>query len=67
MHAILTERTFATDESGLIDFCEQYIVVDDVFYGWLFEFDLEKNTTKERYFAEIHFDTGEIVPATVVE
>ena len=60
-------RDIWTDESGLIDFCEQYIVVDDVFYGWLFEFDLEKNTTKERYFAEIHFDTGEIVPATVVK
>lgn len=60
-------RDVWTDESGLIDFGQQYTVVDGVFYGWVNEFDLEKNASKARYFAEIHLATGEIIPATVVK
>ena len=60
-------RAVWTDKSGVLDFTSYYTVVDGIYYGWLAEFDIDKNSWGELYFAEIHLDTGDIIPATVVE
>ena len=60
-------RAVWTDKSGVLDFTSYYTVVDGIYYGWLAEFDIDKNSWGESYFAEIHLDTGEIIPATVVD
>lgn len=56
-----------TDESGLLNYVECYTVVNDILYGWIFSFIPEENAYEKHYFAEIHFDTGEIIPAIVVD
>ena len=56
-------RAIYTDPTGEMDFDGYYTVIDNVFYGFLWNFDHELNTLGDRYFAEIHFDTGEIIPA----
>ena len=59
-------RKVWTEETHQIDFIENYTVVDGVLYGWLFNFNQKTNEWGERYFAEIHFDTNEIIPAASV-
>ena len=56
-----------TDESGALDFCETYTVSDGVLYGMLWEFDQKNNRWGDAFFGEIHLDTGEVIPATVIE
>jgi hypothetical protein len=40
-----------------------YTVVDHVYYGRIYEFDQKANDFTKYYFAEIHFDTGEMIVA----
>lgn len=56
-----------TDESGALDFCETFTVSDGVLYGMLWEFDQKNNRWGDAFFGEIHLDTGEVIPATVIE
>jgi hypothetical protein len=60
-------REVWTDDSNSFDFVEYYTVVDNIFYGILFKFDQNQNKFGDYYYAEIHFDTGEIIPATIIE
>ncbi|MBQ7338707.1 MAG: hypothetical protein IJW40_09690 [Clostridia bacterium] len=61
-------RPVWTDESGLIDLIGvAFTVFEDIYYGDIRIFDLETNAFGERFFAEIHFDTGEIIRAIEVE
>ena len=53
-----------TDESGLLEYIgSYYTVVDHVYYGRIYEFDQKANDFTKYYFAEIHFDTGEMIVA----
>ncbi|MBQ7338710.1 MAG: hypothetical protein IJW40_09705 [Clostridia bacterium] len=60
-------RHIWTDESGLYDFIYGFTVADGVFYGNVSHFDVESNAWSAPFFAEIRFDTGEILPALRVE
>jgi hypothetical protein len=60
-------RAVFTDTSGVLGVGNNSTVVDDIYYGWIKHFDQKKNAWGEVYFAELHFDTGEIIPATVVD
>jgi hypothetical protein len=61
-------RAVWTEKTGCLDFAtSNFTVIDNALYGWIREFDFENNMWKDHYFAEIRFDTGEIIPATVVE
>jgi len=60
-------RAVFTDTSGVLGVGNNSTVVDDIYYGWINHFDQKKNAWGEVYFAELHFDTGEIIPATVVD
>ena len=60
-------RVAWTDPSRSMSFNRGYTVIDGVYYGWITQFDFESNQFGETFFTEIHFDTGEIIPATVVE
>ncbi len=61
-------RPIWTDESGLIDLNNvAYTVFDNVYYGDIRIFDVEANAFGEHFFAEIHFETGEVIPAIEVE
>jgi hypothetical protein len=44
-----------------------YTVVDQVLYGWVSFFDEEINGLGSRQFVEMHLDTGEILPAVVID
>jgi hypothetical protein len=44
-----------------------YTVVDQVLYGWVSFFDEEINGFGSRQFVEMHLDTGEILPAVVID
>ena len=58
-----------TDETGLYDYVGLgFTVVDNVLYGYINCFDQNTNSFGDRYgFAEIHFDTGEIIMANIIE
>lgn len=61
-------RAVWTEKTGCLDFAtSNFTVIDNALYGWIRELDFENNMWKDRYFAEIRFDTGEIIPATVVQ
>lgn len=45
----------------------EYTVVDQVLYGWVSFFDEEINGFGSRQFVEMHLDTGEILPAVVID
>jgi len=57
-------RAVYTDELLAYQYCT---IVDNVLYGWICYFDQDRNAWGDIYFAELHFDTGEIIPATVVD
>ncbi|MBQ7338053.1 MAG: hypothetical protein IJW40_06320 [Clostridia bacterium] len=61
-------RAVYTDETHTLDFINHYTVLDGVLYGWIFEFDFKANKFGQPFFAEIHFDTGEIIrPTSIVD
>jgi hypothetical protein len=61
-------RAVYTDETHTLDFINHYTVVDGVLYGWIFEFDFNANKFGQSFFAEIHFDTGEVIrPTSIVD
>jgi hypothetical protein len=61
-------RAVYTDETHTLDFINHYTVVDGVLYGWIFEFDFKANKFGQSFFAEIHFDTGEVIrPTSIVD
>ncbi|MBQ7338708.1 MAG: hypothetical protein IJW40_09695 [Clostridia bacterium] len=60
-------RKVWTEQTGLLEYAGDCTIVDGVLYGWMREFDLKTNAFGERFFAEIHFDTGEIIRAIEVE
>jgi hypothetical protein len=60
-------RAVWTDKSGKLCFVTNYTVVNGVWYGWMMEYNDTTLTWDDAYFAELHFETDEIIPATVVK
>ena len=54
-------RPVYTDETGYLSYGIEYTVIDGVYYGWANRFDVESNERSDDFFAEIHFDTGDII------
>jgi hypothetical protein len=52
------ERVVYTDP--VRDFIEDYTVIDGVLYGWIYDFDEQSHTWKDRYFGSIDFESGEV-------
>ena len=60
-------RPVWTDESGCLDYGMDCVIIDDVLYGWMRKFDQKTNTWSERFYGELHFDTGEVIRAIEVD
>ena len=60
-------RPVWTDESGCLDYGTESVIIDDVLYGWMRQFNQKTNTWSERFYGELHFDTGEVIRAIEVD
>lgn len=50
------------DTQGLIDFVEDYTIVDGTYYGWVDRFNREENHWESRFdWAEVDLGTGEMI------
>jgi hypothetical protein len=58
-------RAVYTNET--MDYIEDFTVIDDTLYGWLYDFDEVNHMFGDAYFGKIDFKTGEVTPAQVEE
>ncbi len=53
-----SKKLYSNDQ---IDFVENFVVIEDTLYGWLYDYNEETHTYDKTFFGGIEFDTGRVI------